>query len=115
MEPELCFLPPELLILHCSKHADAFVAATAIREQKSVLINTQAMEPKAAQRLLDFVAGAVHALSGNALRIFLAAAFCFALPNCGLVPLRRRLTQLPAAPRVEITLFLTSLLPRAAT
>ena len=32
------------------------------------------MEPKAAQRLLDFVAGAVHALSGNALRI---SADCF--------------------------------------
>ena len=32
------------------------------------------MEPKAAQRLLDFVAGAVHALSGNALR---SSADCF--------------------------------------
>ncbi|WP_341899574.1 cell division protein SepF [Synechococcus sp. UW140] len=74
MEPEFCFLPPKLLILHCSKHADAFIAGAAIREQKSVLINTQAMEPKAAQRLLDFVAGAVHALSGNALRI---SADCF--------------------------------------
>ncbi len=43
------------------------------------------------------------------------SAALFVIPNCGLVPLRRRLTQLPAAPRVEITLFLTSLLPRAAT
>ncbi|OON12731.1 MAG: hypothetical protein BTM30_02765 [Synechococcus lacustris str. Tous] len=44
MEPDFCFLPPELLILHCSKHADAFIA------------------------------GAVHALSGNALGI---SADCF--------------------------------------
>ena len=69
MDSEFVFLPSQVLILRCHQHADALTAASAVKQHKSVVVDTEQMDAAAAQRLLDFVAGAVDAIDGNAERL----------------------------------------------
>ncbi len=44
---------------------EAPMISDSLKENKIVVVNTSSLEPKTAQRLLDFIAGATYALSGE--------------------------------------------------
>jgi cell division inhibitor SepF len=64
-------------VFHCRGFDDACSIALAVREQRTVVLQLERLEPIEAQRVIDFVSGAVHALGGQSERLG-ATAFLFA-------------------------------------
>ena len=60
---------PQVTVLRCRQFEQASDAVEAIRERQCVVLQLEGMEPSEAQRILDFVAGAVHALDGQMERV----------------------------------------------
>lgn len=59
----------EMLIVEPKGFEEALEIVCSLRERKAVIVNLSALEPEPAQRLIDFVAGATHALDGHQERI----------------------------------------------
>ena len=57
---------PEVVVFHPSRFEEAEWIVHNVRELKTVVVDAGAMEPADAQRLIDFVAGGVSALDGQA-------------------------------------------------
>lgn len=57
---------PEVVVVHPTRFDQAQWIVHHVRERKTVLVHAGAMEPREAQRLIDFVAGGVSALDGRA-------------------------------------------------
>ncbi|MCP9891755.1 cell division protein SepF [Cyanobium sp. Aljojuca 7D2] len=70
----------ELEVFHCRGFDDARSIALAVREQRTVVLHLDQLEP---QRVIDFVSGAVHALEGQSERLG-ETTFLFA--PAGVVP-----------------------------
>lgn len=60
---------PQVTVLRCQQFEQASDAVDAVRERQCVVLQLEGMEPSEAQRILDFVAGAVHALDGQMERV----------------------------------------------
>ena len=59
----------EVEVVHCRSFDDAQAAAMAVRERRTVILQLDQLEPLEAQRVVDFIAGAVHALEGRSERL----------------------------------------------
>ncbi|MFQ6539205.1 MULTISPECIES: cell division protein SepF [Aphanothece] len=57
---------PEVVVFNPMRFEEAQAIVLAVRELKTVLVNAGAMERGEAQRLIDFVAGGVSAMDGQA-------------------------------------------------
>ncbi len=57
--------PMKVMILKPETFDEAPMISDSLKENKIVVVNTSSLEPKTAQRLLDFIAGATYALSGE--------------------------------------------------
>ena len=60
---------PEVEVFHCRRFDDAQAIALAVRERRTVVLQLDQLEPGEAQRVVDFVSGAVHALDGRSERL----------------------------------------------
>jgi cell division inhibitor SepF len=67
----------EVLVFHCRGFDDARAVVHALRERQTVVLQLDQLEPIEAQRVVDFVAGAVNALDGQSERLG-ATEFLFA-------------------------------------
>jgi len=67
----------QLEVVHCRGLDDAQAVALAVREQRTVLLQLDQLEPVEAQRVVDFVAGAINALDAQSERLG-ATTFLFA-------------------------------------
>ena len=56
-------------VFHCRGFADAQAVALAVRARRLVLAQLDHLEPVEAQRVVDFVSGAIHALEGQSERL----------------------------------------------
>jgi cell division inhibitor SepF len=68
---------PQVEVFHCRGFDDARSIALAVREQRTVVLQLDQLDPIEAQRVVDFVSGAVHALEGQSERMG-ATTFLFA-------------------------------------
>lgn len=59
----------EMLIVEPKSFEDALEIVESLRSRKAVIVNLSSLEPESAQRLIDFVAGATHALDGHQERV----------------------------------------------
>ena len=60
---------PQVEVFHCRGFDDAQAVALAVRAQRVVLLQLDHLEPVEAQRVVDFVSGAIHALEGQSERL----------------------------------------------
>ena len=60
---------PQVEVFHCRGFDDAQSISLAVREQRTVVLQLDQLEPLEAQRVIDFVSGAVHALEGQSERL----------------------------------------------
>ena len=60
---------PQITILRTRRLSEAQNAVEAIRQRHCVLLQLEDAEPAEAQRIVDFVAGAISALDGQVERI----------------------------------------------
>jgi len=67
---------PQMHVIRCGRFEDAMVAAQALQERQCVVLQLDGMDPLQAQRLVDFVAGAVEALEGQIERIGESTVLC---------------------------------------
>jgi len=56
-------------VFHCRGFDDAQAVALAVREQRTVLLQVDQLDPVEAQRVVDFVSGAIQALDGQSERL----------------------------------------------
>ena len=56
-------------VFHCRCFDDAQTIARAVRERRTVVLQLDQIPPSEAQRVVDFVSGAVHALEGRCERL----------------------------------------------
>jgi cell division inhibitor SepF len=56
-------------VVHCRGFDDARAIAIAVRERRTVVLQLNQLQPIEAQRVVDFVSGAVHALEGQSERL----------------------------------------------
>ena len=56
-------------VFHCRGFDDAQSIALAVRERRMVVLQLDQLKPIEAQRVVDFVSGAVHALEGRSERL----------------------------------------------
>ena len=68
---------PQITILRCQRLEDAREAVEAIRSRHCVMVQVEDASPEEAQRIIDFLAGAIDALDGQVERIG-DATFLFA-------------------------------------
>ena len=68
---------PEVVVMVLTRFEQAQQAVRAVREQKIVVLQAGELEPELAQRTIDFVAGGVATLDGQAERLD-AHTFLFA-------------------------------------
>jgi cell division inhibitor SepF len=68
---------PQVKVLPCRGFDDARSIVLAVREQRTVVLQLDQLEPIEAQWVVDYVSGAVHALGGQSERLG-ATAFLFA-------------------------------------
>ena len=68
---------PEVMVITPGRFEDAQNAVLAVREQKVVVLQANHLDPDVAQRAIDFVAGGVSAMDGQAERLD-ATTFLFA-------------------------------------
>ena len=57
---------PEVVVFHPTRFEEAQWIVHHVRERKTVVVHAGAMERSEAQRLIDFVAGGVSAIDGQA-------------------------------------------------
>lgn len=57
---------PEVVVFHPTRFEDAQAIVQAVRELQTVLVHASGMNRQEAQRLIDFVAGGVEAMDGQA-------------------------------------------------
>lgn len=55
----------EVMIIEPKSFEDALAVVQSLRDHRAVIMNMKELSSDLAQRLLDFVAGAAHALDGN--------------------------------------------------
>lgn len=67
---------PQVHVIRCGRFEDAMLAAQALQERQCVVLQLDGMDPDQAQRLVDFVAGAVEALEGRIERIGEGTVLC---------------------------------------
>ncbi len=60
---------PQVEVFHCRGFADAQSIVLAVREQRTVVLQLDQLQPVEAQRVVDFVSGAIHALEGQSERL----------------------------------------------
>lgn len=60
---------PQVVVFHCRGFDDAQAVALAVRDQRTVLLQLDQLDPVEAQRVVDFVSGAVQALDGQSERL----------------------------------------------
>lgn len=60
---------PQVEVFHCRSFDDACSIVLAVREQRTVVLQLDQLEPVEAQRVVDFVSGAIHALEGQSVRL----------------------------------------------
>ena len=60
---------PQVVVFHCRGFDDARAVALAVRDQRTVLLQVDQLDPVEAQRVVDFVSGAVQALDGQSERL----------------------------------------------
>lgn len=60
---------PQVTILECRRLAQAQKAVEAVRARHCVVLQLASAEPQEAQRIVDFIAGAVSALDGRIERL----------------------------------------------
>jgi cell division inhibitor SepF len=68
---------PEVMVITPGRFEDAQQAVLAVRDQKVVVLQARLLEADVAQRAIDFVAGGVSAMDGQAERLD-ATTFLFA-------------------------------------
>jgi len=56
-------------VVRCRGFEDAAAIALAVRERRTVVLQLDQLDPSEAQRVVDFVSGAVHALDGQSQRL----------------------------------------------
>ena len=56
-------------VVRCRGFDDAAAIAVAVRERRTVVLLLDQLDPLEAQRVVDFVSGAVHALDGQSQRL----------------------------------------------
>ncbi len=56
-------------VTHCRSFDEAQAIAFAVRERRTVVLQLDQLDPSEAQRVVDFVSGAVHALGGQSERL----------------------------------------------
>ena len=56
-------------VFDCRSFDDAQSVALAVRERRTVVLQLDQLEPGEAQRVVDFISGAVHALEGRSERL----------------------------------------------
>ena len=59
----------QVVVFHCRGFDDAQAVALAVRDQRTVLLQVDQLDPVEAQRVVDFVSGAVQALDGQSERL----------------------------------------------
>jgi len=60
---------PQVEVFHYRSFGDAQSIALAVRERRTVVLRFDQLEPIEAQRVVDVVSGAVHALEGQSERM----------------------------------------------
>jgi cell division inhibitor SepF len=60
---------PQVVVFHCRGFDDAQAVALAVRDQQTVLLQVDQLDPVEAQRVVDFVSGAINALDGQSERL----------------------------------------------
>ena len=76
----------EVMIIEPKSFDDALDVVQSLRERRAVIMNMKELEPEQAQRLLDFVSGATHALDGHQKQIG-EGIFLFSPSNVVINPL----------------------------
>ncbi|MBF2054014.1 MAG: cell division protein SepF [Candidatus Sericytochromatia bacterium] len=76
----------EVMIIEPSSFDDAMEMVHSLRERRAVIMNMKGLDEDQAQRLLDFVSGAVHALDGHQKQIG-EGIFLFSPSNVVINPL----------------------------
>lgn len=76
----------EVMIIEPSSFDDAMEMVHSLRERRAVIMNMKGLDEDKAQRLLDFVSGAVHALDGHQKQIG-EGIFLFSPSNVVINPL----------------------------
>ena len=56
-------------VIHCRGFDEAQAIAIAVRERRTVVLQLNQLDPSEAQRVVDFVSGAVHAQGGLSERL----------------------------------------------
>lgn len=79
MDLDVAYGMPEVEVFHCRSFDDTQCIALAVRARRTVVLQLDQLEPLEAQRVVDFVSGAVHALEGRSERLGVTS-FLFA-PN----------------------------------
>lgn len=69
MDLGLAYGMAQVVVFHCRGFVDAQAVALAVREQRTVLLQLDQLDPVEAQRVVDFVSGAIHALEGQSERL----------------------------------------------
>jgi FtsZ-interacting cell division protein YlmF len=69
MESAYAGWPPEVVVWHPTRFEDGAAIVAAVRDRKTVLVHAGLMDRGEAQRLIDFVAGGVSAVDGQAERL----------------------------------------------
>lgn len=59
----------EMVIVEPRSFDDALAVVEALRNRRAVIINLTGLDAEQAQRLIDFVSGATHAIDGNQERV----------------------------------------------
>jgi cell division inhibitor SepF len=77
----------EMLIVEPKSFEDALEIVESLRSRKAVIVNLSSLEPEQAQRLIDFAAGATHAIDGHQERVG-EGIFLFSPSNIVINPLR---------------------------
>lgn len=76
----------EVMIIEPNSFDDAMEMVQSLRERRAVIMNMKGLDEDKAQRLLDFVSGAVHALDGHQKQIG-EGIFLFSPSNVVINPL----------------------------
>ena len=59
----------QLVVFRCQGFGDAQAVALAVRDRQTVLLQLDQLDPVEAQRVVDFVSGAIDAIDGQSERL----------------------------------------------
>lgn len=60
---------PEVVVLCPNSFDDATEAVVAVQHLKTVVLHLEGLDPKEAQRIIDFVSGGIYAMDGQSERL----------------------------------------------